>query len=107
MKRSSKPLRRTPIRKVSKTRVRKNYLYNKAKAAWFPDHPFCEIGPVLHKAGYDVKCKKVTTHVHHVRGRTGAMLFNTAHWLASCSGECHPQFIHNFPSTARRLGLLK
>ncbi len=100
-------MKRTPIRRVSKKLARENALYRKEKPEWILQHPTCEIGPVLAKAGFNVRCKKVTTHPHHVRGRTGPLLRDQRYWLASCSGECHPQFIHDNPSTARRLGLLE
>lgn len=98
---------RKPIRRVSNKRAKENREYAKVKAAWLPLHPTCEIGPKLARAGINVRCRKVTTHPHHIRGRIGTMLCDTRYWLASCAGECHPHFIHNYPHTARRLGLLQ
>ncbi len=100
-------MKRTPIRRVSKKLAARKAVYRKVVAAWLPLHPWCEIGPVLHKAGYRVRCKKITEHPHHVRGRTGDLLTDTRYFKASCGGECHPAFIHNNPGIARQLGLLE
>lgn len=100
-------MKRTPIRRVSVKRARQLAEYRKKVAAWLPLHPTCEIGPILKAAGfYHVRCKKVTKHPHHIKGRIGAMLCDERYWLASCAGECHPKFVHENPSTARRLGLI-
>lgn len=100
-------MKRTPIRRVSKKQAARLAEYRKVKAEWALIHRFCEIGPILHKAGYAVQCKRITDHPHHVRGRSGSLLSDTRYWKASCRGECHPAFLHNNPGIARELGLLQ
>lgn len=100
-------MKRTPIRRVSVKRARQLAEYRKKVAAWLPLHPTCEIGPKLKAAGFfHVRCKKVTKHPHHIKGRLGELLCDERYWLASCDGECHPKFVHDNPSTSRLLGLI-
>ena len=82
--------------------------YARALADWLPLHPTCEIGPIIKRAGYEVRCNRVTTHPHHKKGRLGSNLCDTTTWLASCSGECHPFWCHQaHVKEARELGLLQ
>lgn len=45
-----------------------------------------------------------TQDVHHNRGRSGLLLFDTRHWLAVCR-QCH-DWIGAHPDEAMKLGLL-
>ena len=113
-KKVRKPLRRTrllrgstPVKRVSKKRIRQNGEYRKAVKAHLAEFPVCQIGPRITEAGYPVRCTGVARSVHHVKGRTGALLCDRKHFLSSCDGECHPQWIHEtHKDLARQLGLL-
>lgn len=48
--------------------------------------------------------KRAFLEVHHTRGRRGALLTDTRHWLAVCR-KCHT-WIHNNPDEARNRGWL-
>lgn len=105
MKRS--PLKRkTPLRKRSPRKAKERADYARVSSEYLKDHPNCEIGPVIKLAGLSVNCWGKSTHVHHMKGR-GRYLCDTDYFLASCSGECHPQWIHKtHVKEARELGLL-
>lgn len=106
MKRS-KPLRRTPLKKVGEKRAKESKIYEAAKKQYLADNPECQIGPAIRSAGFSVRCKGVATHVHHVAHR-GANLSNPEYFMSSCSGECHPQWVHQtHVKEAYQLGLLK
>ena len=100
-----KPKKRIAHR--SKRRELQEREYRKIKPWWLALHPKCEIGPVFKAAGIAVKCRGRATHIHHRLGRIGKLLTDTTHFIASCSGECHPQAVHEtHKAEARQLGLL-
>lgn len=101
-----KPRKRIPH--VSRRQQLRNAEYHRAVAAWKPLHPTCEVGPIIKAAGFKVRCNRVTTHPHHVKGRLGKNLCDQTTWLASCDGECHPFWIHQaHVEEAKKLGLLQ
>ncbi len=104
MKRSSlhrrAPIRRTGIRRVSPKRAKQNRDYTKLRREFLIQHPVCEL--FCKVEGFFVK----SNQVHHVRGRSGALLCDTRYWLAGCS-DCHPRRVHETQvAQARLLGFL-
>lgn len=108
MIRRRKPLRRkTWMRRRSKRMTIRTAEYEAIKKDWMPLHPTCEVGPIIAAAGFKVRCHRVTKHPHHTKGRLGTNLCDTSTWLASCDGECHPQWVHfTHVKEARKLGLI-
>lgn len=106
MKRS--PLKRkSGLRRVSPKRAKDMAVYRAMLVGWMAKHPYCEIGPRIKAAGYSVRCLGKTTHPHHVKGRIGKLLYDERYLLASCGGECHPQFVHETnKDVAVKLGLI-
>lgn len=99
---------RKPVKKRSAKRQRQDPEYRAAKRMHLREHPTCQISPIIRKAGFKVRCTGRATHVHHVWGRIGELLCDREHFLSSCSGECHPQWIHeSHKLEAIELGLLK
>jgi hypothetical protein len=99
-----KPRKR--IRRQSETLRQKMARYRAVRGRWLLGHPKCEIGPIIEAAGYKVRCTRVATHPHHMKGRVGELLFDTKFWLASCSGECHPVWVHqSHVAEAKKLGI--
>lgn len=98
--------RRMRPRQVSTRRRRATPGYKQVVAEHLKEHPSCQIGPVIRAAGFVVRCLGVATHPHHTRGR-GRYLCDKSTFLSSCSGECHPQFVHiTHVEEATTLGLL-
>ena len=87
-----KPLRRTPLRRVSKKLGAKLRQYRVLAVQFKKDNPTCQ-----------VCCVKPTSDVHHKAGR-GRNLLNVATWMPVCR-PCH-DFIHQHPSFARKQGYL-
>ena len=65
--------------------------YMKIRNAFLRHHPYCAVYP-----------EEEATHVHHMAGRAGLLLFNTDHFL-SVSVRGH-RFIHDNPDVARQRG---
>lgn len=106
MKRS--PLKRkTRLNRVSPRKRALRADYAKVSAEHLAEYPRCQIGPRIKAAGYQVDCWDKATHVHHVKHR-GKYLCDRNFFLSSCSGECHPKFIHQTNvKEAYELGLLQ
>lgn len=101
------PKPRKRVRRVSPKHQRELAIYNRMLPGWKKRHPVCEVCPRFHEAGIMVKCKIITTHPHHIRGRIGKLLYDESNMLASCSGEGHPEAVHfTHRDAARKLGLL-
>jgi hypothetical protein len=120
--------RRKPIKRVSDKRRKQNAEYLKVRAAYLKDHPYCEVWLMEHgvtkeqvdaENGYAevvVSCPAggltqsrmvkvpLSTELHHVHGRIGALLCNADHFLA-VSRDSH-NMIHQMPSWARENGYL-
>lgn len=47
-------------------------------------------------------CSKITTDVHHMRGRLGSNLMDERYWIAVCR-NCH-RWIEEHPKAAKKLG---
>lgn len=93
MKRSGFLKRRTRLSPISKRKRVQNALYAKERAEHLAAHPRCQIGPVIKAAGYHVDCWGDATHVHHAKGRHG-LTCDRRYFFSSCSGECHPRWVH-------------
>ena len=81
LKRSSAPLRRTPLRPVSKRRQKRDSGYSDARLAVFDRaHGRCEAGAE--------GCTGLMEQVHHVGGRGGADPHRLGNLLGCCAW-CH------------------
>jgi len=97
--------KRIPSRSPKK--VQDEAIYKAMLPGWLKAHPVCEVCPKFHAAGIMVKCKRVTTHPHHIAGRRGALLYTESNLLAACAGEGHPKAVHEtHRQDAERLGIL-
>lgn len=107
---------RVAVKKVSGKRVKQLAEYRKLRKEFLAKNPYCQIwmkqagvrradidedGCIL-DGGY--MFVPLSEEVHHVRGRIGAMLNNTRHWLA-VSRKAH-RWVHDSPREARILGFL-
>jgi len=101
LKRSTKPLKRTQLKRVSKKMAKAYETYRQRRKDFLAEHPFCEVEIVVPGV---LSCMGASCDVHHINKR-GPYLNDTSTWLAVCR-ECHT-FIHNNPKIARELGLLK
>jgi hypothetical protein len=125
MKRTSQPLRRTPLRKVSTKRARELREYSKKRKVFLNRLPLCqvwlekhgvpiaqqtEIQAAFHKCGIlgsvrvNGMAVPLSCDVHHRAGRSGTNYLDESTWLAVCRAE--HEFIHQHPSEARRRGWL-
>ncbi len=126
MKRTS-PLRRTPIRRVSKKRAKQLREYSAARKVFLAAHPICEVwcannnwewiapsqysrkgwsGIERIESGAELLAggAPAAEEVHHTNRRNGDRLNDEKHWLA-VSREWH-FWIHANPSAAREKGWL-
>jgi len=87
-----KPLKRTPVRKVSKKRSKENAFYLKKRMEFL-------IGKTCPITG------RPATEIHHMDGREHSRLIDEKNWLA-VTREGH-QKIHLNPQWARKNGYLK
>lgn len=114
------------LRRVSKRRSAQLSAYAKARIDFLHDHPFCEVWLVRHGTNDKELVRKIdrgltvieipvmcpggdpppySTEIHHRLRRSGERLLDEKEWLA-VSREGH-RWIHQHPSEARKLGLLK
>ena len=124
LKRGTKPLKRTPLRKVSKKRAKDGKIYSAKRKAFLALHPFCEVelkeyGITQSEAieiqgkfsiydeckGFSTVLISPATDIHHTAKRTGKNYLDESTWLAVCR-ENH-EMIHANPSWARANGFLK
>ena len=85
--------RRTPLRKISKKRVREMVEYRKKREIYLREHPICEVCGT-----------SAATEIHHVRGRHSGGFLDEKTFLAVCR-YCHNK-IHAYPKWAEELGYL-
>lgn len=98
--------KRTKIAPVGAKAKREAPRYARVTTEYLLEHPTCEIGPIIKAAGFEVLCLDTSTHVHHTRGR-GRYKCDKSTFKASCSGECHPFWVHEKNvAAATALGLL-
>lgn len=99
------PRKRIPAKSAKRKAL--DPAYARAVSAHLKANPFCQVGPIIKAGGFPVICRGKATHVHHVKGRVGALLCDRRHFLSSCGGECHPRWIHDtHKAEAITLGLL-
>lgn len=102
MRRSAKlqcsPLKRTPLKKVSRSQSSRLAKYRPIAQSFLAKHPACEICLARDQGA------RPSTEVHHSRGRNGALLFDARFFVASCRG-CR-EWPHEHPREARALGIL-
>ncbi len=104
LKRSTKPLKRTSLKRVSKKRAKENRKYMELRVEFLRDHPWCEAAAVIWPEQYRNATLPYSGEVHHKVDRRAHFL-DVSSWLAVCR-ESH-QWIHANPGQARKLGLLQ
>jgi hypothetical protein len=99
LKRSTKGLKRTPLRRVSLQRKSELQAYYQARQGYLEKNPWCEalIG--------EANCSIRAGEIHHLRGRENEKLNDEKYFLPICR-NCHV-WIHDHPNKAREMGLLK
>ena len=102
LQRSTKPIARSPLKRVSKKRAKENRMYLARATAFKLAHPKCEVWLPLNLT--NPICEGFTQDIHHVFGR-GKYLLVESTWLPVCRA-CH-RYIHDHPDQARTLNLLK
>lgn len=100
LNRSQKPLKRSPLRRVSKGRAKEQATYKTLRIAFLTEHPDCQACETL----FPDDGKKPATDVHHRAQRHGKLLNDVSQWLATCR-TCH-DFIHQNGQKAREHGFL-
>jgi hypothetical protein len=115
MLKRNKPLRRTPLKRVSKKRKADMAMYSKLRKEFLERCPLCYVWWMENAADswdYGALCQSIrdgrgnpcpATDVHHAKKR-GKHYLDVSSWLA-LSRENH-QRIHDNPSWARANGLL-
>lgn len=93
---SNKPTaRKKPIPKASPKRRIQETLYSRSRKVFINNHPKCE-------ANLPQVCTKISTDVHHMKGRVGSLFLDERYWLSVCRG-CH-YWIEMRPEEAKLLG---
>ena len=92
LKRSTKPLRRTSLRRVSKKRRKQMHAYSLLRSAFLEAHPVCQVCDMAR-----------SVDVHH-KAKRGKNYLNVDTWLAVC--RQHHEAIHANPHWARSFGYL-
>jgi len=93
LKRSAKPLKRTPLSPVSKKQQKRLQDYSVVRKAYLEEHPVCEA------------CgQREATEIHHKEGR-GSKTADPTTFMSICR-RCH-NWIHAHPNRAREEGWLK
>lgn len=117
LKRSTKPLKRTPLARVSKKRAKEMRTYSKLRKEFLEAHPWCQVWlkengfiesnayMMLAYAGTIQRECPPACDIHHAAGRSGSNYLDTSTWMA-CSREGHRK-IHDNPKWAREMGFLK
>jgi len=97
IKRSTKPLKRTPMKKVSTRQAKRLRTYRQLRRLYLDQHPFCEVCKTAH-----------ATDIHHKGDgegpKRGSNTNKVEHWMAVCR-PCHDR-IENNKSWARSQGYL-
>lgn len=92
---ASRPVKaKKPIKPRSATRAKQEAEYLKESRAWLEGKECARCG------------RKYNLSVHHMAGRTGAMLLNKTFWLPLCVDpveSCH-QWVTEHPAEALKLG---
>lgn len=91
------PLKRKPLRKVSRAQGVRMRKYHEARIAFLAANPACGICLVRGKT------PGAATEVHHIRGRNGSLLCDLRGFIPSCRA-CR-EWPHENPKEARALGV--
>ncbi len=94
--RSTKPIARSPLKRVSKKHAKELRTYSKLRKAFLEEHTTCQ--------AHTPACWGPVQDIHHVFGR-GKYLNAIGTWLAICR-PCHI-WVHDYPSEARTRDLLQ
>lgn len=92
-------LKRTPLKKISKSQRRKLAEYHPIHSKFLKENPKCQIC-IARK----IEPPKWSTEVHHKFGRANKLLTDVRGFIASCFA-CR-DFPHSHPKEARELGIL-
>lgn len=120
-----KPLRRTPLKRESRSHAKARRIYMRKRAAFLAVHPLCQVtlreeriveseilgslnglrnfrsaGKISNSTVIPFSCD-----IHHTHGRTGSNYLDEATWMAVCR-EAHDR-IHENPRWARAKGYLR
>lgn len=106
IKRSSTPMRRTRMKRVSVKGAARRAVRSDLVARILDARPLCELGDALEQAIEGHRCERFSVHVHepHSRGRGGSAL-DAENTAATCAA-CHA-IVHENPAIAEALGLLR
>lgn len=92
--------RKKPMRRASKQRAAEYATYRSLKNYFLSQRPYCEMPS---ETGAPT-CLRTATQVHHIKGRSGALLCDTRWFMAVCQ-ECH-DYIENHKKWARQKKLI-
>jgi len=93
------PIKRTPLKKVSKSMRRKSVIYFERRVEFLREHPVC--GACLARGINPAP----SAQLHHSRGRIGRLYLDERFWIGVCA-PCHAWIHEEAPNEARELGLL-
>jgi hypothetical protein len=94
LRRSSKLLKRSSLRKVSKKHAKELRTYSKLRKAFLEEHTTCQYPG----------CSSRAEDLHH-KAKRGKFLNDTTQFMAVC--RYHHDFIHQNPAISRYNGYLK
>lgn len=92
--------RKKPMRRASKQRAAEYATYRSLKNYFLSQRSYCEMPS---ETGAPT-CLRTATQVHHIKGRSGALLCDTRWFMAVCQ-ECH-DYIENHKKWARQKKLI-
>ena len=81
IKRTALKKSRTPIRKVAVKRKNELDEYYIEREKFLKEKPFCELK-------VDSGCTRISTEIHHGKGRENKLLLDKKYWKAGCR-HCH------------------
>jgi hypothetical protein len=83
------------ISPISEKKAEQLAIYRVKRDKYLSENTVCEVKD----------CNKPSSHIHHMNGRNGSMIYNEEYFMAVgiC---CHPKRIHENPAWARAMGYL-
>ncbi len=91
-------MKRTPLRKMSKSKAREYRKYIAAGPSFFERHEFCEVPQEVHD------CTIRATQRHHMKGQRGELM-NDEQWILAACMNGHA-WIEANKKRARKMGLI-
>jgi hypothetical protein len=85
------------VNKVSDNKKEADKQYNKIRAAFLREHPFCG-------AKIEGHCKVVATQIHHKKGKATEEDYLNPKYFLACCFECH-SIIEKNPNWSKKNGL--